>query len=262
LCICSCNSAFSRECVSARLAAVWALPCGPAVFIAQPATRGRPTRAALAWPSVGSLVCTQARRGRAVRPARRGLREMRTRPWSTPPAPSTSSAAAAAAPPSPTCGRAPTEVRTGVSQGHSTGHLLCAPVGVPFGTPSAPLEYPSTPRVPQRTPWDTLGTRPIPPQVPRHHRSTPSTPVVPAEYSRVRSRRVPKGVLEAYSVYHHAILRSRKRHSRVTQQLLGGALARYWQGTGGLLAGYSRGTGKVLADSPWGTRGGTEVYSG
>ncbi len=26
-------------------------------------------------------------------------------------------------------------------QGHSTGHLLRAPVGVPFGTPSAPLEY-------------------------------------------------------------------------------------------------------------------------
>ncbi len=72
----------------------------------------------LRWPSVGSLVCTQARRGRAVRPARRGLREVSTRPWSTPPAPSSSSAATASAPPTTgTCGSAPTEVRTGLARG-------------------------------------------------------------------------------------------------------------------------------------------------
>ncbi len=35
---------------------------------------------ALRWPSVGSLVCTQARRGRAVRPRRNGLRDLDTRP--------------------------------------------------------------------------------------------------------------------------------------------------------------------------------------
>ena len=74
------------------------------------------------WPSVGSLVRTQARRGRAVRPARRGLREMGTRPWSTPPAPSTSSAAAAP-PTTGTCGRAPTEVRDRTRAGDGRGVL-------------------------------------------------------------------------------------------------------------------------------------------
>jgi hypothetical protein len=53
--------------------------------------------------------------GRAVPPARRGKREAGTRPWSTPPAPSTSSAAAISMAPTTsstrTCGRAPTEVR-------------------------------------------------------------------------------------------------------------------------------------------------------
>jgi hypothetical protein len=57
----------------------------------------------------------QVSRGRAARPRRDGLRDLGTRPWSTPPAPSTSSAAKAPtisiSPTSTTCTRAPTEVR-------------------------------------------------------------------------------------------------------------------------------------------------------
>ncbi len=53
----------------------------------------------------------QVSRGDAVPSRRSGLADMGTRPWSTPPAPSTSSAATTATPPTRTCGRAPTEVR-------------------------------------------------------------------------------------------------------------------------------------------------------
>jgi hypothetical protein len=65
-------------------------------------------------------------------PSRRnGLRDNRTRPWSTPPAPSTSSAAATATPTSTTCGRAPTEVRGRTkSRGRVVGGVL---EGVPQG---------------------------------------------------------------------------------------------------------------------------------
>jgi hypothetical protein len=58
---------------------------------------GRDSRAC--WPQVEPLALAP--------PMRDGLRDLRTRRWSTPPAPSTSSAA----PTTRMCGRAPTEVR-------------------------------------------------------------------------------------------------------------------------------------------------------
>jgi hypothetical protein len=86
---------------------------GPAVFIARPAAPGgRACAVAIQCDRpVFAPFRPQVRRGRAARPARNGLRDLSTRPWSTPPAPSTSSAAKAAAPTTTTCGRAPTEVR-------------------------------------------------------------------------------------------------------------------------------------------------------
>ncbi len=140
---------------------------GPPVFIARPATRGRPTRARCVGVGHRSVRLCARRRDvdepydqRAVgcaifahvrdRRCRRHLRHRRLRKHRQ----------------HRHHQRRMEEHRrrcaAGVSQGHSTGHLLRAPVGVPFGTPSAPLEYPSTSRVPQRTPWYTLGIPPIP----------------------------------------------------------------------------------------------------
>ncbi len=87
-----------------------------AVFIARPAPRvgGRARVVSVRFHRPGSRArWPQVSRGRTARPARRGLRETGTRPWSTLPAPSTSSAAATptAAASTRTCGRAPTEVR-------------------------------------------------------------------------------------------------------------------------------------------------------
>jgi hypothetical protein len=84
-----------------------AAQCSRACVVALGATRrafGATGRARARRPQVSP--------GRAARPRRRGLAEVSTRPWSTPPAPSTSSAAKApTVPPSTrTCGRAPTEV--------------------------------------------------------------------------------------------------------------------------------------------------------
>jgi hypothetical protein len=84
-----------------------------AVSIARPAPRVAAARAVAVRCDrpVVARVRPQVSPGRAARPARRGLRELGTRPWSTPsPAPSTSSAATAA-PTCRTCGRAPTAVR-------------------------------------------------------------------------------------------------------------------------------------------------------
>ncbi len=81
-----------------------------AVFIARPAPRvgGRARGCVRCDGPVVARVWPQVSPGRAARPARRGPRDIGTRPWSTPPAPSTSSAATTA---TTTCGRAPTEVR-------------------------------------------------------------------------------------------------------------------------------------------------------
>jgi hypothetical protein len=76
----------------------------------------------------------------ATAPSRRnGLRELTTRPWSTPsPAPSTSSAATTAPPTTRTCGRAPTEVR-GRTRSRGVGgtprvlRVLAGYSGVPRG---------------------------------------------------------------------------------------------------------------------------------
>ncbi len=114
-CVCVCNGAVLTRRWHGR---------GPAVL-----TAGRPRVqfCVLCHPSVRAR-WPQVSRGRAARPARRGLREITTRRWSTPQAPSTSSAAAAA-PSTGTCGRAPTEVRTGLVLGWSG-----LQGGVPRGT--------------------------------------------------------------------------------------------------------------------------------
>jgi hypothetical protein len=85
-----------------------------AVFKARPAPRFAAARAWLRSVRSAGLarVWPQVSRGRAARPTRIGMRDLGTRPWSTPPAPSTSSAAKAPpAPTSTTSGRAPTKVR-------------------------------------------------------------------------------------------------------------------------------------------------------
>ena len=95
--------------VCARLGAEWAL-WGPAVQIARPAVaRARLRIGATGFRCRARL--PQAEPSAAAPSRRNGLRDMGTRPWSTPsPAPSTSSAATAA-PTSTTPGRALTEVR-------------------------------------------------------------------------------------------------------------------------------------------------------
>ncbi len=130
-----------RVCVHARAArlrvyASWlggrcgrpAATCGPnssAGGAGRPRVRGcGSVRSALGV----ARVRPQVRRGRAARPARRGLRETGTRRWSTPPAPSTSSAASAesagAVATSRTCGSAPTEVRGRTRSGGRSGGRL------------------------------------------------------------------------------------------------------------------------------------------
>jgi hypothetical protein len=119
---CACDCAFPSDCnflcvCSDRVCVCLAAACAPpsharrrlAVFIARPAPRvGVCARVVAVGETGGARACRpQVSRGRAARPRRNGLRELTTRPWSTPPAPSTSSAAATTA----TCGRAPTEVR-------------------------------------------------------------------------------------------------------------------------------------------------------
>ena len=113
--------------VCARLGAEWAL-WGPAVLIARPAAPAV-ARARLRIGATGFRCrarLPQAEPSAAAPSRRNGLREMGTRPWSTPsPAPSTSSAATAAAPPTTTTsGRAPTEVRGPDSVGGYTGWVL------------------------------------------------------------------------------------------------------------------------------------------
>jgi hypothetical protein len=95
--------------VWARLGAEWALR-GPAVLIARPAAaRARLRIGATGFRCRARL--PQAEPSAAAPSRRDGLRDIGTRPWSTPPAPSTSSAATAAPPTTTTSGRAPTEVR-------------------------------------------------------------------------------------------------------------------------------------------------------
>jgi hypothetical protein len=111
-----------RSCVPVCVCVCVCVPRrGPAVF--RTAIDARAAHVCLrVVPSVGSRAWPQASHGRVVRPARRGLGDMVTRPWSTLPAPSTSSAAAAAAPPTSTmCGSAPAEVRTGLAWGTRAG---------------------------------------------------------------------------------------------------------------------------------------------
>jgi hypothetical protein len=95
-----------------------------AVSIARPAPRVGGRARVVAVGATGRAR-PQVSRGRAARPRRNGLREMGTRPWSTPPAPSTSSAAKATPPAtSRTCTRAPTEVQRWTrSRGGSRGAL-------------------------------------------------------------------------------------------------------------------------------------------
>ncbi len=103
----------ASPCVRPLIARRWL-----AVFIARPLPRigGRARGCVRCDRPVVARVRPQVSRGRAARPARDGLRDLGdlgTRPWSTPPAPSTSSAAGAttAEPSTTTFGRAPTEVR-------------------------------------------------------------------------------------------------------------------------------------------------------
>ena len=107
--------------VCARLGAEWAL-WGPAVLIAQPAARARVRLRIGATGFRCRARLPQAEPSAAAPSRRNGLREMRTRPWSTPsPAPSTSSAATAPPPTTTTSGRAPTEVRGPDSVGGAVG---------------------------------------------------------------------------------------------------------------------------------------------
>ena len=103
--------------VCARLGAEWAL-WGPAVLIARPAV----ARVQLRIGATGFRCrarLPQAEPSAAAPSRRDGLREMGTRPWSTPsPAPSTSSSAGAAP---TTSGRAPTEVRGRTRSGGGGG---------------------------------------------------------------------------------------------------------------------------------------------
>jgi hypothetical protein len=125
---CACFRAFPSECIfRARVCSELCVraPRGcmrppiarrrRAVSIARPAPRFVAARAwFLSVPPAGlARVGPQVSAGRAARPTRDGPRDIRTRRWSTPPAPSTSSAATAATttPTCTTCGRAPTEVR-------------------------------------------------------------------------------------------------------------------------------------------------------
>ncbi len=132
---CACVCAFPSDCIFARIARR-----ALAVLIAPRAPR---VAAAHAWlhlvRSAGlARFGPQVSRGRAARRRRRGLPDLGTRPWSTPPAPSTSSAATAAtkttAPTSRACGRAPTEVRGPDSVGVVGGYW----VGTQGGTPWVP----------------------------------------------------------------------------------------------------------------------------
>jgi hypothetical protein len=123
-CACRCARARARACVRAfwsvgvrlhaqRVDELCARACAsqlhaPSHRTAATCGMNSSARAVRAW------LRSQVPRGRAARPARNGLRELPTRRWSTPPAPSTSSAANTAArttPPSRTCTRARTEVR-------------------------------------------------------------------------------------------------------------------------------------------------------
>ncbi len=130
-CVCRCLNTHTRARARARVRASWsvcvrvhaqrvcsarALPShgGDLRYLKLGPRRALRPRARLrsVRPAVGlARVRPQVSRGRAARPARNGLADMGTRPWSTPPAPSTSSAAKAAPPTTTTCGRAPTEVR-------------------------------------------------------------------------------------------------------------------------------------------------------
>ncbi len=93
-------------------------------------------------PPAGLARVGPQRCGRAARQRRDGLREITTRRWSTPPAPSTSSAASATATPSSrTCGRAPTvRARPRLRQGGDGGTVgaLQGYSGYSGGTAGAP----------------------------------------------------------------------------------------------------------------------------
>ncbi len=93
--------------------------------------------------AIGRARALQVSPGRAPQAARCGLGDIRTRPWSTPPAPSTSSAAATTRatpkPTSTTCGRAPTEVRGRTRSG--VGGYLVGTQGVPQGIIGVPWGY-------------------------------------------------------------------------------------------------------------------------
>jgi hypothetical protein len=132
-CMRACVRAFPSDCVFARVCVASVCVCSEHVcaprrcmrpHIAQrrrAVSKSRPTRVGgrarvIAFGATGRARARrpQVSHGRAVPSRRNGLRETRTRPWSTPPAPSTSSAASATTALTPTsrmCGRAPTAVR-------------------------------------------------------------------------------------------------------------------------------------------------------
>ncbi len=129
VCVCDGCVCSERVCAPRRSACPLVARRRLAVLIARPAPH---IAAARAWLRFGAIGRARARLpqvspGRAALPRRDGLAEFCTRPWSTPPAPSTSSAAkltsaAPTASPTMTSGRAPTEVRCRTrSRGRSRG---------------------------------------------------------------------------------------------------------------------------------------------